>query len=83
MQHLQWGFIGCPIAVVITETLMPILLAIYVRFLGGGMDCWPGFTSAAFRNWGHMIRLALPGLVMVMAEFLGTLNTTARASCTH
>ncbi|KAK3112594.1 hypothetical protein LTR53_010965 [Teratosphaeriaceae sp. CCFEE 6253] len=67
--HLGWGFIGCPIAVVITETLMPILLFAYVR-LFGGMECWPGFTRKAFRNWGPMVRLALPGLVMVMAEFL-------------
>jgi MATE family multidrug resistance protein len=34
------------------------------------IECWPGFTMAAFRNWGPMIRLAVPGLVMIMAEFL-------------
>jgi MATE family multidrug resistance protein len=67
--HLGWGFIGCPIAVVTTETLMPILLFLYVRFVGG-MECWPGFSRKAFVNWGPMIRLALPGLVMVIAEFL-------------
>ncbi|KAK3721328.1 hypothetical protein LTR37_003204 [Vermiconidia calcicola] len=64
-----WGFIGCPIAIVITENLMPLLLALYVRFIGG-MECWPGLSRAAFRNWGPMVRLALPGFVMVMAEFL-------------
>jgi len=67
--HLGWGFIGCPIAVVTTETLMPILLFLYVRFVGG-MECWPGFSRKAFVNWGPMIRLALPGLIMVIAEFL-------------
>ncbi|KAK3678099.1 hypothetical protein LTR78_002194 [Recurvomyces mirabilis] len=67
--QLKWGFIGCPIAVVITENLMPLLLFLYVRFVGG-MECWPGFTKKAFANWGPMIRLAIPGLVMVMAEFL-------------
>lgn len=66
---LNWGFIGCPIAVVTTETLMPIMLFLYVRFIGG-MECWPGFSRKAFVNWGPMIRLALPGLVMVVAEFL-------------
>lgn len=65
----DWGFIGCPIAVVITENLMPLLLLAYVRFVGG-MECWPGFTTKAFRNWGPMVRLAIPGLIMVMAEFL-------------
>lgn len=67
--QFQWGFIGCPIAVVITETLMPLLLLAYVRFIGG-LECWPGFTWKAFKNWGPMVRLAIPGLVMVMAEFL-------------
>jgi MATE family multidrug resistance protein len=67
--RLGWGFIGCPIAVVATETLMPIMLFLYVRFVGG-MECWPGFSRKAFVNWGPMIRLALPGLIMVVAEFL-------------
>ncbi|KAK5107881.1 hypothetical protein LTR62_000591 [Meristemomyces frigidus] len=67
--HLKWGFIGCPIAVVITENLMPLLLFLYVRFIGG-MECWPGFTRKALANWWPMIRLAIPGLIMVMAEFL-------------
>ncbi|KAK4494724.1 hypothetical protein PRZ48_014080 [Zasmidium cellare] len=81
----KWGFIGCPIAVVTTETLMPILLFLYVRFIGG-MECWPGFTRKAFKNWGPMVRLALPGLVMVLAEFLAFEILTlasARISATH
>jgi len=64
---------------------MPILLFLYVRFVGG-MECWPGFTTKAFRNWGPMIRLALPGMVMVMAEFLAFEILTlasARISATH
>jgi multidrug resistance protein, MATE family len=64
VQRFSWGFIGCPIAIVITETLMPILLALYVRFVGG-LECWPGLTRSMFRNWGPMVKLALPGLVMV------------------
>lgn len=66
---------------------MPLMLFVYVRFLSGnGMDCWPGFTKKAFRNWGPMVRLALPGLVMVMAEFLAFEILTlasARISATH
>lgn len=83
--QFKWGFIGCPIAVVITENLMPLLLFLYVRFIGG-LECWPGFTTKALRNWGPMIRLALPGLVMVMAEFLAFEILTlasARISSTH
>ncbi|KJX97140.1 mate efflux family protein [Zymoseptoria brevis] len=83
--HLKWGFIGCPIAVVTTETLMPVLLFLYVRFVGG-MECWPGFTRKAFTNWGPMIRLAIPGLIMTLAEFLAFEILTlasARISATH
>lgn len=83
--RFDWGFIGCPIAVVITENLMPVLLFLYVRFFGG-LECWPGFTWKAFRNWGPMVRLALPGLVMVLAEFLAFEILTlasARISATH
>jgi MATE family multidrug resistance protein len=83
--HFKWGFIGCPIAVVTTETLMPILLFLYVRFVGG-MECWPGFTRKAFTNWGPMIRLAIPGLIMTLAEFLAFEILTlasARISATH
>ncbi|KAJ5813174.1 Multi antimicrobial extrusion protein [Penicillium robsamsonii] len=66
---LQWGFIGAPIAVVITENLLPLGLFIYVYFFVGS-ECWCGFTKRAFQNWGPMIRLALPGLIMVEAECL-------------
>lgn len=64
---------------------MPFLLFCYVRFVGG-MECWPGFTRKALTNWGPMVRLALPGLVMVMAEFFAFEILTlasARISSTH
>ncbi|TVY45064.1 putative transporter [Lachnellula cervina] len=67
--HFEWGFVGAPIAVAITDTLLPILLLLYVRFIDG-RQCWNGFTKKAFHNWGPMIKLALPGLLMVEAEFL-------------
>jgi len=82
--QFKWGFVGAPIAVAITDNLLPILLLLYVRFVDG-RQCWNGFTKKAFRNWGKflpslckqllistgpMIKLALPGLLMVEAEFL-------------
>ncbi|USP78869.1 putative transporter YDR338C [Curvularia clavata] len=67
--HLGWGFIGAPIAVAITENMLPLLLFLYVRFVDG-YQCWGGFDRRALRNWMPMIKLALPGLVMVLAEFL-------------
>ncbi|KAL8760487.1 MAG: hypothetical protein Q9184_003331 [Pyrenodesmia sp. 2 TL-2023] len=64
-----WGFVGAPIAVAVTDNLLPILLIAYVRFVAG-MACWPGLSKRAFRNWGPMVKLALPGLMMVEAEVL-------------
>ncbi|KAK8033395.1 transporter [Apiospora marii] len=86
----DWGFKGAPIAIVVTQTLMPVLLFLYVRF-GDGMQCWGGFSRRALTNWGEfisflhqhtmivvltivaskgpMIRLALPGMIMVLAEW--------------
>jgi MATE family multidrug resistance protein len=67
--HLGWGFVGAPIAVTITENIMPLLLFLYVRFIDG-YQCWGGFDRRALTNWMPMIKLALPGLIMVLAEFL-------------
>ncbi|KAJ4990366.1 MATE efflux family protein [Stagonosporopsis vannaccii] len=67
--HLGWGFIGAPIAVSITENILPIMLFLYVRFIDG-YQCWGGFDRRALKNWTPMIKLALPGLIMVLAEFL-------------
>ncbi|KAH1715570.1 hypothetical protein KXW40_000657 [Aspergillus fumigatus] len=63
------GFVGAPISVAITDWLMPFFLFLYVYFVAGS-ECWNGLTNRAFRNWGPMIQLALPGLVMVEAECL-------------
>lgn len=68
-QQLNWGFIGAPIAITITDYLLPILLILYVRFIAGSA-CWPGLTKRAFHNWGPMVWLAIPGLVAVEAEWL-------------
>jgi MATE family multidrug resistance protein len=67
----QWGFVGAPIAVAITDNLLPMGLFIYVRFVSKkGMSCWNGFTRKGLQNWGPMIKLALPGVIMVEAECL-------------
>ncbi|KAK6434373.1 hypothetical protein LTR95_009443 [Oleoguttula sp. CCFEE 5521] len=67
----RFGFIGAPIAVAITDNLLPVGLFIYIRFFSKrGMSCWNGFTKKALKNWGPMVRLALPGVLMVEAEML-------------
>ncbi|OTA65814.1 MATE efflux family protein [Hypoxylon sp. EC38] len=66
---LDLGFIGAPIAVAITRNLLPILLILYVKLFNGS-QCWGGFTKRAFDNWWTMIRLSVPGMIMIEAEWL-------------
>lgn len=63
------GYQGAPIAVCLTNWLMPIMLGLYVRFVDG-RQCWGGISPDIFRNWGPMFRLAIPGFIMIEAEFL-------------
>jgi multidrug resistance protein, MATE family len=79
LQRLQWGFIGAPIAITVTDFLLPILLILYVRFVAG-RRCWPGVTTRALHNWGPMIWLALPGLFMLEAEYLAFETLTLASS---
>ncbi|EFY93500.1 hypothetical protein J3458_002075 [Metarhizium acridum] len=66
--RLGLGFVGAPIAVAITESLLPILLLLYIVFIDG-RQCWGGFSRRIFSNWWIMIKLALPGMIMVEAEW--------------
>ncbi|KAJ6444841.1 multidrug and toxin extrusion protein [Purpureocillium lavendulum] len=66
---LDMGFIGAPISVAITRTLLPLLLVLYVKF-SPASDCWGGFTKRTFVNLRPMIGLAVPGMIMVEAEWL-------------
>ncbi|PHH81576.1 hypothetical protein CDD82_462 [Ophiocordyceps australis] len=65
----RFGFIGAPIAVAITRTLIAILLILYVKFVNGSA-CWGGLSAHAFTNWYTMMRLAIPGMIVVEAEYL-------------
>ncbi|KIW81899.1 hypothetical protein Z517_04925 [Fonsecaea pedrosoi CBS 271.37] len=78
---LEMGFVGAPIAVAVTDNLLPLGLFIYVRFFSKtGMSCWNGFTKKALQNWGPMVKLALPGVVMIEAEVLAFEILTFAAS---
>lgn len=53
----------------ITNNLLPILLALYVRFIAG-YECWHPLSRKIFQNWRPMIRLAIPSFLMLGAGFL-------------
>ncbi|KAK4236213.1 ethionine resistance-conferring protein 1 [Achaetomium macrosporum] len=63
-----WGYVGAPLAAAVTQNMLPMLLFLYVWKIDGS-QAWGGFRKAALRNWGPMIKLALPGMIMVVAEW--------------
>jgi multidrug resistance protein, MATE family len=71
VQKLHWGLQGAAAGTSIINLLGPILLLFYVRFvIPSSLQCWPGLSRSALKNWGPMIRLAVPGILMVEAEWL-------------
>lgn len=64
------GFVGAPLATAISYWLISLFLWAYVVFVDG-MKCWGGLDlTTASANWRPMLKLALPGVVMVEAEYL-------------
>ncbi|ODQ63241.1 MATE efflux family protein [Nadsonia fulvescens var. elongata DSM 6958] len=78
-KHIGIGFLGAPIGVVISIYVMSLLLVCYTIFING-YQCWCGFDRTLFQNWNRMIRLAIPGIVMIEAEWLAFEILTLAAS---
>ncbi|KAL6450492.1 ERC1 Ethionine resistance-conferring protein 1 [Candida maltosa Xu316] len=74
------GYLGAPIAVAINYWIMFAGLVLFTLFFDP-MNCWGGFSvKDAFHGWGRLISLAIPGLVMLEAEFLAFEILTLMAS---
>lgn len=67
--YLDFEFIGAPIASVISFWMLFICLVSYVLIFEGG-ECWDGFSSSALTQWCDLIELAVPGIIMLLAESL-------------
>jgi MATE family multidrug resistance protein len=66
------GFIGAPLSVVITNWLMCISIYSYIFFVRGS-ECLPKesiWHPIYLQNWQRMIDLSVPGVLMVVAEWL-------------
>ena len=84
------GYIGAPIAVAINYWLMTLMLFIAtVYFIKPEstpqgfhpLQCWDGWnTKNAFSGWKKLLELAIPGLIMLEAEFLAFEILTLLAS---
>jgi MATE family multidrug resistance protein len=68
---LKWDLEGAALATVLSHNLLPVLLWVYVYFVNPrSLVCWAGLTRDAFRHWGPMAKLAVPGIIMVETEWL-------------
>ncbi|EER31418.1 hypothetical protein CTRG_05148 [Candida tropicalis MYA-3404] len=84
------GYLGAPIAVAINYWIMFIGLVLFTLFYVKPEDtptglhpmkCWGGFSfSDTFHGWGRLVSLAIPGLIMLEAEFLAFEILTLMAS---
>lgn len=64
------GVFGAGVAMSLSYWLTSVLMLAYVLFIDG-KKCWGGIDMRkACLNWGNMLQLALPGVVMVEAEYL-------------
>lgn len=75
-KNLGIGYLGAPISVVINYWLMAFGLLAYTLFTKNEINplkCWNGIIKPhqILKNWQKMFSLAVPGIVMVEAEFLG------------
>lgn len=79
--QFSWGLTGAVSALAISNNLLPLALFGYVFLVNPStLDCWPGLTSRALSHWSPMLRLSLPGILMVESEWLAFDALTFAAS---
>lgn len=75
--RFQFGYIGACYSLIITYNLMGLitLVSIYLshrnaQVTNPELDCWHEFSTEVFRNWGPMVRLSAPAVIMIESEFI-------------
>ena len=65
---------GAALSASLTNMIRPLLLAAYAKFVKPStLKCWPSASeiSAEWRNeWGLILRLAIPGTLMTLSEWM-------------
>ena len=68
---LGLGFIGAPISVAITYTLLGISFIASIHVFGLGKQCWRLPTiREIFTGYGPVLRLAVPSVVVMVSEYI-------------
>ena len=79
--RLDWGFTGAALALALTRDLLPFLLLGYILYINpASLKCWTNSKKSVFRDWSVMLKISIPGLVMVEAEWLAFELLTLAAS---
>lgn len=69
-ENIGIGFLGAPLASVVSYWVMAILLLTYGA-LKGQRRCWGGLQiKEAFSNWGELFSLSINGALMLLSEFI-------------
>lgn len=86
----HFGYLGAPIAVAINYWIMFAGLLVSVKFFVNAdqtptgihpLRCWNGLSlKSAFKDWSKLVYLAVPGWIMLEAEFLAFEILTLMAS---
>lgn len=78
------GYVGAPMAVAINYNFMALGLFLYTVTTKNEVNptkCWNGIhIKRLFKNWGELIKLSIPNLVMMACEFLSFEILTLMAS---
>ncbi|KAI0240753.1 ethionine resistance protein [Massospora cicadina] len=73
------GFVGAPLAQVLTLWLMFLSSILYIRFIGG-KHAWGGWSRDCLRGWWAVIKLGVPGMGMFCADWWAFEIITVAAS---
>ncbi|KAK1785988.1 hypothetical protein P4O66_017741, partial [Electrophorus voltai] len=66
---LNLGVTGSAAANVISQYTMAIVLFMYIRCRGLHKDTWNGWSVECLQEWDTFIHLAIPGMLMLCAEW--------------
>ncbi|KAG7321868.1 hypothetical protein KOW79_014726 [Hemibagrus wyckioides] len=66
---LDLGIAGSAAANVASDYAMAIILFVYIVYKGLHKDTWHGFSMDCLQEWGEFMRLGIPGMLMLCAEW--------------
>jgi MATE family multidrug resistance protein len=70
LPSVSLGFKGAPIASCIVYWVIVLLMALYISSVNG-YQAWPKWNTQAafnFSHWGPMVKLAVPGILLICTE---------------